>query len=59
MNRFCQCFSDSIFQKFRTETEVFVSKKKKKNKTVHIAFEKPLMAYSFFDEILSFFNNTS
>ena len=50
-NFFCQCFSDSIFRKFSIEVEVFVSKK---NKIVYIAFEKALMPYSFFDEIISF-----
>ena len=50
MNRFCQCLLDSIFRKFRIEAEFFVSKKKK---NAHIAFEKPLLAYSYFDEIVS------
>ena len=52
MKRFCWYLQDSIFRKFRIETEVFVSKRE--NKIMHIAFEKPLMAYYYFDEIVRF-----
>lgn len=52
MSRFCWYLQDSIFRKFPIETEVFVSKRKKK--IMHIAFEKPLMAYYYFDEIIRF-----
>ena len=42
MNIFCRRLSDSIFKKFNTEADVFVSKKKK---LVHIAFKRPLISY--------------
>lgn len=41
---------DEIFQKFRIEVNVFVSKKKK---LVHFAFYKPLMSYPFFHDIIN------
>ena len=47
---FCRCLSDSLIRKFHVEAEVFLSKKK----IVHIAFDRPLISYDFFDEMISF-----
>ena len=51
MNIFCRCLSESIFKRFNIEADVFVSKRKK---LVHIAFERALISYYFFDELINF-----
>ena len=51
MNIFCKCLSESIFKMFDIEADVFVLKEKK---IVHIAFERPLISYYFFDELINF-----
>ena len=51
MNIFCKSLSESIFKRFNIEADVFASKKKKLG---HIAFERSLISYYFFDEIINF-----
>ena len=51
MNIFYKCLSEPVFKRFNIEADVFVSKKKK---LVHIAFERPLISYYFFDELINF-----
>ena len=50
MNIFCYCIKEELFKKFRIEVDIFVSKKK----LVHFAFSRPLISYSFFDDIFEF-----
>ena len=52
MNAFFRRLSDSIFKMLRVEAEVFVSKRKKK--IVHVVFDRPLMFYNFFYELIDF-----
>ena len=54
MNVFCHCLASSIFKKFKVEAEVLVLKTKQKKKIVHVAFEKALISYYFFDELINF-----
>ena len=51
MNSFCICLRSSLSQKFKVEVDVYVSKKKK---LVHMSFLKPLISYSFFEELIDF-----
>ena len=51
MNVSYHCLASSICKKVRIEAEAIVSKKKK---SVHIAFENPLISYYFFNELIKF-----
>ena len=51
MNSFCRCLRSSLSQKFKVEVDVYVSKKKK---LAHMSFLKPLISYSFFEELIDF-----
>ena len=50
MNIFCCYIRNELSKKFKIEVDVFMSKKK----LAHFAFYKPLISYSFFDEIIDF-----
>ena len=49
MNTFCAYIQDEIKKHFKIEVDVFVSKKKM---LVHFSFEKPLLAYPFFQDVI-------
>ena len=51
MNSFCRCLRSSLNQKFKVEVDVYISKKKK---LVRVSFLKPLISYSFFEELIDF-----
>ena len=50
MNIFCSNIKEVIFKKFRVEVDVFISKKKM---LVYFAFDKPLVSYPFFHDIIN------
>ena len=54
MNNFCRWIRSSLFQKFKIEVHVYVSKKKK---LLHLSFLKPLVSYPFFEELTDFIKN--
>ena len=54
MNNFCKSLAYSIRDEFEIEVDDFVSKKKK---LVHMSLAKPLQAYKFFKDIISFIRN--
>lgn len=49
MNVFCCYMKQELFKKFKTEVDVFVSKKKA---LVYFAFYKLLISYPFFHEVI-------
>ena len=51
MNSFCRCLRSFLNHKFKVEVDVYVSKKKK---LVEMSFLKPLISYSFFEELIDF-----
>ena len=53
MNSFCRCLRSFLSQKSKVEVDVYLKKKKKKKKKlVHMSFLKPLISYSFFEELI-------
>ena len=49
MNISCTYIQDEIKKHFKIEVDVFASKKKK---LVHFPFEKPLLKYPFFQDVI-------
>lgn len=51
MNNFCRCLKLSLMEKFRTEINIFVSKKKK---LFHMSFLNILISHESFNDFVSF-----
>ena len=51
MKTFCRYLKDQIQNELHINVDVFISRKKKH---VHFTFERSLMSYLFYDELITF-----